>query len=152
MNRRSVCGCAARASDASGIRPFGQAAQQAASQGLQAGPRFRKLASGQRHEVRKALKKFRYSVEFFQSLYAGKRLKRYLDRLEGLQDDLVHLNDVATARDLTERLKKDNPRVTGDWRIGCGVVMGWHTQAANILEPYLLKHWDRFAEAKPFWR
>ena len=113
---------------------------------------FASLPSEQRHEVRKALKKLRYSVEFFQSLYAGKRLKQYLDRLEGLQDDLGHLNDVATARDLTERLKKDNPRVAGDWRVGCGVVLGWHTQAAGILEPRLLEHWDRFAEAKPFWR
>ena len=48
---------------------------------------FASLPPDQRHEVRKALKKFRCSVEFFQSLYAGKRLKRYLDRLEGLQDD-----------------------------------------------------------------
>ena len=116
------------------------------------GRHFATLAPEDRHEVRKALKKLRYSVEFFQNLYQGKRLKQYLQRLEALQDDLGHLNDVATARGLTERLKKANPKVSGDWRIGSGMVMGWHTQAAGILEPHLLEHWDRFAEAKPFWR
>ena len=48
-------------------------------------------------------------------------------------------------------LTKENPKVNGDWRIGCGMVMGWHTQAAGILEPELVGHWCRFAEAKPFW-
>ena len=116
------------------------------------GRHFATLAEEERHEVRKALKKLRYSVEFFQNLYQGKRLKQYLQRLEALQDDLGHLNDVATARSLTERLRKENPKAGGDWRIGCGMVMGWHTQAAGILEPHLVQHWDRFAEAKPFWR
>ena len=55
------------------------------------------------------------------------------------------------ARGLTERLKKENPKVNGDWRIGCGIVMGWHTQAAGILEPHLVEHWQGFAEAKPYW-
>jgi CHAD domain-containing protein len=115
------------------------------------GRHFPTLAPEARHEVRKELKKLRYAVEFFQNLYAGKRLKRYLQRLEALQEDLGHLNDVATARSLTERLKKQNPQVNGDWRIGSGLVMGWHTQAAGILEPHLIEHWQRFAAAKPFW-
>ena len=85
-------------------------------------------------------------------LSSGKRLKQYLQRLEALQEDLGHLNDVATARGLTDRLKKENPKVNGDWRIGCGIVMGWHTQAAGILEPHLVEHWQGFAEAKPYWR
>jgi CHAD domain-containing protein len=115
------------------------------------GRHFSTLAPEERHEVRKALKKLRYSVEFFHNLYAGKRLKQYLERLEALQDDLGHLNDVATAQGLTERLKKENPQDGGDWRIGCGMVIGWHTQATGILEPHLIEHWQRFTEAKPFW-
>ena len=109
------------------------------------------LPSQERHEVRKSLKKLCYAVEFFQNLYSGKRLKQYLKRLEALQEDLGHLNDVATAQGLTERLKKENPKVNGDWRIGCGIVMGWHTQAAGILEPHLVEHWGCFVESKPFW-
>jgi inorganic triphosphatase YgiF len=116
------------------------------------GHRFEALAHEERHEVRKELKKLRYAVEFFQNLYAGKRLKRYLERLEALQEDLGHLNDVATARVLTERLKKENPKGSSDWRIGCGIVMGWHTQAAGILEPRLIEHWQDFSATKPFWK
>lgn len=115
------------------------------------GRHFSTLASEERHEVRKSLKKLRYAVEFFQNLYSGKRLKQYLKRLEALQEDLGHLNDIATARGLNDRLKKENPKVNGDWHIGCGIVMGWHTQAAGILEPHLVEHWQGFAEAKPYW-
>ncbi|SFR76719.1 CHAD domain-containing protein [Sphingomonas jatrophae] len=54
-----------------------------------------------RHELRKDAKKLRYTAEFFASLFAegkvAKRRKRFLERLEVLQDELGALNDLATA-------------------------------------------------------
>lgn len=54
-----------------------------------------------RHEVRKSAKKLRYASEFFVSLYPGRkarrRMERFLDRLEALQDKLGQLNDIAAA-------------------------------------------------------
>lgn len=61
-----------------------------------------------RHEVRKDAKKLRYASEFFASLYGGKReQRRYLRftaALEGLQDRLGALNDLATAPEVLDRL------------------------------------------------
>ena len=61
-----------------------------------------------RHEVRKDAKKLRYATEFFASLFDGKRAqrrqKRFVVALEGLQDHLGALNDLATAPHLLELL------------------------------------------------
>jgi CHAD domain-containing protein len=63
---------------------------------------------GHRHEVRKDAKKLRYATEFFVSLYPGRkprrRMDRFLDRLEALQDKLGRLNDIATGPALFARL------------------------------------------------
>lgn len=53
--------------------------------------------AGQRHRVRIAAKKARYAAEFFRDLLPGKRVKRYVQTLSGLQDKLGHLNDLAVA-------------------------------------------------------
>lgn len=64
-----------------------------------------------RHEVRKDAKKLRYATEFFVSLFPGRkprrRMDRFLDRLEALQDKLGRLNDLATAPELFARLGLD---------------------------------------------
>jgi triphosphatase len=57
-----------------------------------------------RHRVRIAAKKLRYASEFFAALVegkkAGKRHKRFLARLETLQEVLGELNDIETGRTL----------------------------------------------------
>ena len=64
-----------------------------------------------RHRVRKDAKKLRYAAEFFFTLYPGRkarrRLDRFLDRLEALQDKLGELNDIAAAPALLSRLGLD---------------------------------------------
>ena len=68
--------------------------------------------------MRIALKKLRYAAEFFRSLYGDKDVTRYLKRLSALQDDLGHLNDVATAETLMDKLAIDatEPGTLADWR------------------------------------
>ena len=55
-----------------------------------------------RHRVRIEVKKLRYAIEFFSSLFAAqarkKRVKTCLDAVEGLQGTLGDLNDLAVAR------------------------------------------------------
>ncbi|KRB86301.1 CHAD domain-containing protein [Sphingomonas sp. Root710] len=64
-----------------------------------------------RHRLRKDAKKLRYAAEFFVTLYPGRkarrRLDRFLERLEALQDRLGELNDIAAAPDLLRRLGLD---------------------------------------------
>jgi inorganic triphosphatase YgiF len=69
------------------------------------------LDSRRRHKLRIKVKKLRYAVEFFGSLYAGKknkaRLQRFRKALKELQDGLGALNDIAVHRILMRRLLKD---------------------------------------------
>jgi len=53
-----------------------------------------------RHGLRIRLKRLRYVCEFFADCFKRKRARRYLEHLEGLQDLLGELNDLATARRL----------------------------------------------------
>jgi len=69
------------------------------------------LNDDHRHSVRKDAKKLRYASEFFVSLYPGRkarrRMDRFLDRIEALQDKLGRLNDIATVPELFARLGLD---------------------------------------------
>jgi triphosphatase len=66
------------------------------------------LADAARHEVRKDAKKLRYASEFFTAFFERKqgrrRYKTFVDILEDLQDQLGHLNDIATASAVLAKL------------------------------------------------
>ncbi|HEX5183413.1 MAG TPA: CHAD domain-containing protein [Allosphingosinicella sp.] len=64
------------------------------------------LGEEQRHRLRIHIKKLRYAVEFLALLYRPAALaqKRFAGALEGMQESLGHLNDIATARALVEWL------------------------------------------------
>lgn len=53
-----------------------------------------------RHRVRIAAKKARYAMEFFRDLLPAKHAKTYIRTLEGVQEKLGHLNDLAVAQKL----------------------------------------------------
>ena len=56
------------------------------------------LTAEQRHKLRKELKKLRYAVEFFSSLFPAKRVDPFLKRLKKLQTVFGNLNDAVTVR------------------------------------------------------
>ena len=53
-----------------------------------------------RHEVRLDLKKLRYTLDFFESLYPKKRVQTFSRALTGTQALLGHMNDLVTAEAL----------------------------------------------------
>ncbi len=57
-----------------------------------------------RHRVRIAAKKARYAAEFFSDLLPAKPARHYVRALSALQDKLGHLNDLAVANTLLEKL------------------------------------------------
>lgn len=59
--------------------------------------RFEALPEERQHAVRKLLKRLRYVAEFGRSLFDGKKVARYLERLEPAQDALGRHNDEAVA-------------------------------------------------------
>ncbi|TKI07773.1 CHAD domain-containing protein [Martelella alba] len=63
----------------------------------------------QRHRMRIAAKKLRYTTEFFGCLYRRKPLSAYLAALREMQETLGWLNDAATTDRLLGELRDQNP-------------------------------------------
>jgi len=59
-----------------------------------------------RHRLRIMVKRLRYACEFFSGLLPKKSTRRYLHRLEQVQDVLGELNDIAVGRELLREIEK----------------------------------------------
>ena len=108
------------------------------------------LSTPQRHQVRIALKKLRYAVEFFGSIYPAKRTATYKRRLKRMQDDLGHLNDIAVAERLLAALPAP-ARQRRDIYTASGLVRGWYARRLAQIEPAILADWRKLRRTKPFW-
>src|SRR6185436_4243405 len=110
---------------------------------------FGKLAPAQRHELRIALKKLRYTIEFLKDLFDKTEVKALEKRLKPLQEDLGHMNDLRTAHDLVADIS-----IVGSGneviRAG-GIVLGWYNRGLSDRESKLRKDVRRLRCAKPFW-
>lgn len=103
--------------------------------------RSRRVATPvERHDLRKAMKKLRYGVEFFGQIYDGKRVRAFLDRCKKMQDVLGEINDAQTVIHLLRELG-DVPQ---DWQNGS------EQREANAVD-HLAKHITQFRDARPFW-
>jgi triphosphatase len=100
---------------------------------LKLGRDFSKLSAEQRHQLRIALKKLRYTADFFQSLYPKKHAKPYFHALAEMQNCLGHMNDVVVAEHLLERMTSGHQRQRVFARLltAAGTVIGWHARAAS---------------------
>jgi inorganic triphosphatase YgiF len=67
-----------------------------------AGVQLATLEEEPRHRLRIEIKKLRYALEFMADLYRtkGSKQKKFMTALEGLQEQLGYLNDLATARSM----------------------------------------------------
>jgi len=107
------------------------------------------------HRLRIQIKKTRYGLEFFRSLYPEKPVKRYLEALVGVQDALGAFNDAAVTHGLLEELrvraalgggydKSLSERVTG-------MITGWQAARASDDLRQFAQIWRQVEKAKPFW-
>lgn len=104
------------------------------------------LAPEQRHDLRKALKQLRYSVEFFGSLYAKGDVRPFVKRLKRLQDVFGYLNDV----ELTRELK--SIAAAGDGIAdAAGFVHGWHAACVETAWSEARADWRRLERTRKFW-
>lgn len=116
---------------------------------LRLGQGFADMPAVERHQLRIALKKLRYAVEFFAPLFEKRNVKSFVGSLKALQDDLGHLNDVTVAEELLDSILS-RPGKT-DIRRPAGMVIGWHARGVFDLEPRLIRDWSAFAKREPFW-
>lgn len=128
---------------------------------LKRGHGFEHLSKAERHEVRIALKRLRYALDFFSDVFDGEEKKKFVKKLTRLQDDLGRMNDVAVAETMLARLvgvagdEKDAGATTaapsGPLAFAAGGVLGWHRRRAAEIDVQLVKDWKSFVRAKPFW-
>jgi triphosphatase len=107
------------------------------------GANYAKLDSAQRHKLRIALKRLRYTLEFFAPLLPDRRLNSYLGALAWLQDELGQVNDHVTAETLiSETLTKGS----------MGMIHGWVAGRQSLLVenlPKALTHWQTQSSPLP---
>jgi inorganic triphosphatase YgiF len=108
------------------------------------GKQLRSADASERHLVRIAAKRQRYTAEFFHSLCRPKRAKKYVKALSRLQDELGWLNDASVAQRLLPGLKEMHPALSADVDFTRGFL---HCAVHHAEEP-LFERWDRFAHAR----
>jgi triphosphatase len=112
---------------------------------------FGRLTPRQRHKLRIATKKLRYTIELCGSLFDQDDFGKFVRRLKRLQDDLGYANDIRVAHDfMTELFTQTDPRspAAHAW-VG---LLEWHDQILAGGERKRRSHLCRLNRATPFWR
>ncbi len=99
-----------------------------------------------RRELLKRLKKLRYALHFFSSLYDARDVKPYLRHLSQMQDVFGGLNDVVTAHAILDGLAAGTRQ-----RSVAARVVAWHEKRAEKDWKGAIRLWKRFRETEPFW-
>jgi len=115
------------------------------------GERIDQLEGDARHELRKALKKLRYTVEFFESLWPERKVRPWLKALKALQDDFGALQDVAMAQAALlgpQAIARDDP----DAQRAVGMALGRCGALAEIRWAGTKDDWRKLSRESRFWR
>jgi inorganic triphosphatase YgiF len=114
---------------------------------LKRGRRLSQKPPEKRHEVRIALKKIRYTAEFFNFFFSGAR--PYVRAVAQLQEGLGAFNDEASATHLLWDIEAAAGPQTAK---AAGIVLGWCGRGTKIADDNLRKSWKSFRRTRPFWR
>lgn len=113
--------------------------------------RFAKRTPPERHKLRIAVKKLRYTTELFSSLLAKGELQSFIGRLKQLQDDLGHANDVHVAHGLIVD-QSTQTALAGAPAQAWLAILEWHDFRLAARERKLCKRVRRLRDTAPFWR
>jgi len=114
------------------------------------GSRLEELSLEERHEMRKALKGFRYAVEFFGPLYERRKVGRFVKDLKRLQDVFGYVNDVVTAQ-AVGAIADERCASSPAAQRAAGYVLGWHQVKSEQAWDDVAELWDRLAGRPRFW-
>ncbi|MCF4166110.1 CHAD domain-containing protein [Zavarzinia compransoris] len=114
----------------------------------QRGRRIMQLEAEALHGLRIEIKRLRYALEFFGSLFDAREVRRFLDGLAGLQDFLGELNDMAVSQRLIVTLgRSDSSRAFAE-----GVLTGFYGAALERKRKNLRSQWGEVLVQDRFWR
>ena len=114
------------------------------------GAGFGHLAPPERHKLRIAVKKLRYTIELFGNLFDGEELEAFVKRLKRLQGDLGYANDVRVAHEFViELFAEIEPRSAAahEWI----ALLEAHDQTVASGERKVRRDLRKLDEARPFW-
>lgn len=110
------------------------------------------LTIAERHELRIALKKLRYTAEFFAPFFERPGVDKFVSRLSRMQDVLGALNDVAVAKNILESLiSAEDDSARSEVSFVAGIVYGWHLERAAHTWQDAVTRWKKFARTREFW-
>lgn len=114
-----------------------------------------RLSVPERHQLRIALKKLRYTSEFFAPFFAEEKFRKFQRRLSRMQDILGALNDVAVARSTLDRLTAvpaaEGVATDSSIAFAAGIVYGWHLERAAHMWEEAKARWKKLARNERFW-
>ena len=112
--------------------------------------RLRELDPAQRHRLRINVKKLRYAVDFFSSLYPRGKPKKMVAALGAVQDRLGLLNDIATS---CRRLKTHAEETADPERLwAAGIIAGWHAAHVDDLLDQAAENWKTYDRLARPWQ
>ena len=112
------------------------------------GRRIGRRSGEELHDLRKSMKKLRYSVEFLSGLCDRKRVRTYLEACKDLQEELGAINDAALAAEMTGRLAAvASARST--LAPAFGALSDWSKERGTEHLRRLPDAWHRFKAASP---
>jgi adenylate cyclase len=100
------------------------------------------------HRLRIAIKRLRYTVEFFAPLFPRKAVRAYLGRMMVLQEDLGLLNDVANAELRLADCATKNPATAE----GVAFVHGWYATRLSALLQRIPGEIATLTKLRRFWK
>ncbi len=115
---------------------------------LKRGRRIDRRSNAELHRLRIAVKQLRYAVEFFNGLFAPRRMAALRERLTRLQDILGRINDAAGVEPLLESaVAAGGP----DARLAAEQIVAWCGDRAAGERAELRAAWRRFRAAPLPW-
>jgi triphosphatase len=113
------------------------------------GRKVEQLGAEALHELRIAIKKLRYSIDFFAGLFAPDAVRTLRSRLSRLQDILGTINDASTMQSLlAQGYAEGRAAAATEAR---GMLLGWSAGRAEALRTDLNRAWKAFRRSQTFW-
>ena len=101
------------------------------------------------HQLRIALKKLRYPVQMFRTIYPKDQRRDYMAALAALQQNFGVVNDAVVAQSLANEAAEGNG---DDAMRAAGFVCGYKAAEAEAAASKIETAWATFVAMKPFWR
>lgn len=115
---------------------------------LKRGRHFKRLTPQERHRLRLAFKKFRYTADFFLPLYGKRRKARLLAKtLAKAQGEFGHFNDLVVSEGLVRQIV--GGAIPVEAQRAAGALLGWRLRQLEPAEKHLRSAWKRFKTVRP---